>query len=247
MSKLAMLYNIKTSVFVIMRKSVLYASILLLYPWCITATFTSIRELAKQMLLNNVCLSSSRKQLARMLKQTSYKPYIAYPNPLFMSLHAMLKQNDDSYLAPLKQPLLNSFESFVHTPGYLKTLHLILSNYEIESIVKGNGYEIERAYDIHNQGEKIEYFNIHLSDGNTTRQIDIQTEYRCIECKNMHWSEFRNTKPTKKLIRQFLWQQALIALLRPKHVYHVSSKQTIPESWKRWFEQQQIAFHEEQQ
>ncbi len=103
---------------------------------------------------------------------------------------------------------------------------------------RGALYELEVAAQLEAKGEKVSKFGEYLGNGKASRDFDISTQSKLIECKNWNWEQVNVTD-----IRSKLQQQKLIAD-HLKKSYAVYSKGPIPENWKTWFIEKNIIFHE---
>jgi hypothetical protein len=75
----------------------------------------------------------------------------------------------------------------------------------------------------------------------TTREFDIVTKNKLIECKNINWSKI-TLKDIDRARRKFANQEK-IATSQGK-IFEVHSKQLIPQDWKEWFVKKGITFFE---
>lgn len=112
----------------------------------------------------------------------------------------------------------------------------------------GYEYEIEKAVHIteSDNNEKVVEFGYRLKcpHSGKSREFDLRTNKRLIECKNIEWKK----ASVKKLKKQFLDQRDLAMHYNKTNnasiMYVVCSKNPIPERWKAWFHDNKIAFEE---
>ncbi len=206
---------------------------------------TQVRQLAQAILQKGTpSIRSLQEKLSVTLKKVRPAHYKGNPKLLHLCLQASLQKNEQHMLYTFKEPLLFSWSKFVHTPGYLPTLHKILANLQNQNMVKGHAFEIERAVTLNQEGEEVLHFNRRISTGTVRREIDLQTTNRLIECKNINWRNGRRKKLRKQFSDQLLIANHLSLKEKTNYLFEVSSKQQISESWKRWFVQQNISFNE---
>lgn len=132
---------------------------------------------------------------------------------------------------------------FYKMPGFPETLQRIVkSNSDCDH--DGRIWEIECALKIQAANcslahpECVIEFNQFKSDqAGASREFDIITNKRWIECKNICWNICRNSD---KWIKQFKEQKSIASDYSVQ--YFVFSKKAIPESWQDWFKQQKIKF-----
>jgi hypothetical protein len=98
---------------------------------------------------------------------------------------------------------------------------------------RGAAYEIEKAYDLMQRGEKV----IEMGKRCGSREFDIITNTKYIECKNIDWSTIPRTKITD--MKSTFGQQAQVAKQQGK-IFEIYSKQPISQYWKGWFAEKQI-------
>lgn len=137
---------------------------------------------------------------------------------------------------------------FGSTPGFWPTLKLIIKHPTDYNYIKGYLWELEHALEIKQScpQEKIIALNKHMpnTDNGKSRQFDIITSKRWIECKNNKRLRFKNER-ADGLRKQFTQQQEIVDLHNKIHntaiLYQVSFKEPIQLKWISWFRQKHIA------
>jgi len=210
----------------------------------------SIRGLIRTLLnrQSNITLSyaeqtTTQSTLLQALKTTNHTDFTHEPIQLFLATQALTRHSRYHHLVAYERDLLTSFAIFKDTPGYLETLHRILSHADQREMVIGHGFEIAHALKLHMDPctpERIVSFNIHLSDGQLTRRLDLETTDRFIECKNCRFAQ-----RYRSLIKQQLSDQAALikkwnALSQEDRPLELHSKQPVPQSIQTWCHQHNI-------
>ena len=104
---------------------------------------------------------------------------------------------------------------------------------------RGAAYEIEAAYHILRLGEEITSLGTKIVSRTASREVDITTKTRLIECKNIDWSKVDMAK-----LKSQLGSLKQIATDLGKEC-SVLSKQVIPDPVKEWLIKKGITFFEE--
>ncbi len=107
---------------------------------------------------------------------------------------------------------------------------------------RGAMYELEKAFELIEHGEPPLKLGKHLRFESISREFDIITSKRLIECKNINWSTMSPGELARKKT-QFGMQSKIAKGLG--EVFEVHSKQPIPDSWKQWFIKKGIQFIED--
>ncbi len=143
--------------------------------------------------------------------------------------------------------LKQAYKIFSYTPGAKTVFKKIKSSSHDCHSTKGYEYEIKTAVKIKNKKEeKIIEFGCRLKcpKSRKVREIDIRTDKRFIECKNINWKKTN----VKKLKKQFCDQRDLTdfynKINKTNIFYVVCSNNPIPAQWKKWFDRENIAFEE---
>ncbi len=103
-------------------------------------------------------------------------------------------------------------------------------------------YELEKALELIEQNEFPLEFGKHLKFETTSREFDIITSKRLIECKNIDWSQITGKKLEKMQI-VFGKQKKVAQGLG--EIFEIHSKRSIPDTWKQWFRKKAIHFIED--
>ncbi|MGB8367451.1 MAG: hypothetical protein WCD44_03775, partial [Candidatus Babeliales bacterium] len=106
---------------------------------------------------------------------------------------------------------------------------------------RGAMYELEKALELMTKEESIIAFGDHLKFETTSREFDIITNKRLIECKNINWATISIAELDKK--KKIFGQQIKIAKGLNK-VFEIHSKWLIPDELKQWFIKKGIQFFE---
>jgi hypothetical protein len=107
---------------------------------------------------------------------------------------------------------------------------------------RGAAYELRRAYDLKKSGENIIKFGEHLGIPQaSSREFDIITQSKLIECKAVDWSKLAVDKIND--MKSIFKQQLNIAKHHGKD-FQVHSKYALPNELKNWFNIQGIKFFE---
>lgn len=107
--------------------------------------------------------------------------------------------------------------------------------------IKGFVFELQRAYELVQQGIKVIGIGIKVKGEKIIREFDIITQNKLIECKNINWEKLTEDR-IRDLKEQFA-EQLKIAKDIGKE-FEVHSKNLIPKMWKKWFEKKGIKFLE---
>jgi len=169
----------------------------------------------------------SNQELIRTFNITEYNSSIGNLKKLEM---AVKKLKDVKGALGTNGPLRNAlkFGKKIYESGKLGT-------------ARGAMYELEKALELIEQNEFILEFGKHLKFKTTSREFDIITSKRLIECKNVDWSKMAAQElATKKA--QF-GSQIKIAKGLGK-IFEVHSKKSIPDVLKQWFRKKSIPFIE---
>lgn len=147
----------------------------------------------------------------------------------------------------------NALETFSEVENIATKIHETLSAIDNPHFMKGHVYELEKALAIHehNDDEKIESFSapLHCPQGTYFRILDIITNRRFIECKNINWDHVpvnSGRKIASYLKQQFLDEQKLVAAENERtnddKRFVVASKQPIPSNWQACFKEHGIEY-----
>ncbi len=128
-----------------------------------------------------------------------------------------------------------SIDHFIFVPGFIITLQKLLTRLNTHA-AKGHLFELSHALHIRKRypEETITSFNKLLCAGSITRELDLVTPRRVIECKNIDWARGN----TQNLRAQFK-EQSLIAAFNDIP-YQIHTKQEPPKAWREWFKQNNI-------
>jgi len=217
------------------------------------------------------CDIRQTKKYAQLLIQEFINNKNLSQKEVSISLEALHETGNYRLLTNNIDMLSIATQNFLHVSGFRERLAYLFMNIESELLTKGLLYELEKAVQIIDdnkhvdpgQCQKIESFNqkITIKDEagcNITREFDIITrnafgDQKCfIECKNINWS-FMSIDTNKNNIykhkQQFLEQRYIVYCLNKlhatRHSYKVSSKQSIPVSWKNWLTSQSICYEDD--
>jgi len=131
--------------------------------------------------------------------------------------------------------LIHAIAAFNSIPGFALTLQMLFNKLNTPQ-AKGHIFELENGLRIAQQKptEAITSFNQTIMFGTIVRSLDIITERRFIECKNICWAK----APANELRKQFMDQKLLAAYVNS--LYEVHSKQKPTKAWLDWFKQNNI-------
>jgi len=113
---------------------------------------------------------------------------------------------------------------------------------------RGAAYEIEKAYELMKQGEKMIGLGNKIPLTNNMEKIiqifdiDIETATKLIECKNWDWNRVNPDRISK--LQSQLPQLRDLASSKGK-VFEIYSKNSIPKNLKEWLIKQEIKFTED--
>lgn len=96
---------------------------------------------------------------------------------------------------------------------------------------RGAMYELERAVELSKQGEIVTKLGEKITVGSMSREFDIVTNNKLIECKNIDWTRKVGNDANK--MKGIFGEQKKIAQQIGK-VFEVHSR-NIPNEWKSWF------------
>ncbi len=193
--------------------------------------------------LSHVERTITQAKLIQALKSATDIDIHHEPTKLFLATQALTRHTKHQHLAAYERDLVTSFGIFKDTPGYLETLHRILSHADQREMVVGHGFEIAHALKLHTDPttpERICAFNIQLADGQLTRRLDLVTNTRFIECKNCCFAlHYRH------LIKQQLADQAALIkkwneLSQEDRLLELHSAQPVPTCIRTWCDQHHI-------
>jgi hypothetical protein len=164
-------------------------------------------------------------------------------------LQLLLTDTPEDFRHSHAAKLLHAIDLFHNIPGFSETLtNLVRQTHN--SIVPSNGflYEIETALAMHEQfNEPIIAFGRRHASPRTSRnrEIDVDTEHYCIECKSIRWSNL-HSDGEKKVKWQLSDEQKIIEeenrRNRSSKTFILFSKQPIPPAWRTWLESEHIAY-----
>jgi len=169
----------------------------------------------------------SNQELIRAFNVAEYNPLIGDLKKLEIAVKKL--QNVEGALeinGPLRNVLM--FGKKGSDVGHLNT-------------ARGSMYELEKALELIEQNEFPLELEKHLTFESTSREFDIITSKRLIECKNVDWSKIMSGK-LANMKGQF-GSQIKIAKGRGK-IFEVHSKRPIPDVLKQWFGKKGILFIE---
>ncbi len=134
-----------------------------------------------------------------------------------------------------------AIEKFSEVPGFFEhnspLVKVLADGKTNSSILRGHLYELETALKYAKNGHTVERFGSKIfgKTANSAREFDIQFADKLIECKNSQWSLVEKSK---------LKLQALIAA-EEKKTFIVHSKIGIPPDDKKWLQDNNISFIED--
>jgi hypothetical protein len=109
------------------------------------------------------------------------------------------------------------------------------------STARGALYELERAIELEKQGERVLEFGKKLGrPQGQTREFDIITTDKLIECKCISWDKYTGDRVGK--MKSIFGEQQLVAEYHGKK-FEIHSP-LIPEDWKNWLNEKKIRFIE---
>jgi len=143
---------------------------------------------------------------------------------------------------------------FDSTPGFNKTLQTFLINIAKPDQAKGFLYEMQKGVQISQKNdETMEAFaqEVCMDAASPTREFDIFTDKRWIECKDVNWPAKRlNTPATRKTQQQFLDQKRITDQFNEYNnaniAFEVHSKRPLSDPWRQWFADNKITCKEEE-
>ncbi len=129
-----------------------------------------------------------------------------------------------------------------HVEGFEKTVESFERAAETGSWAqaKGASYELETAMKVA-QEEEVIGLGLHKDGVSTSREMDIITPTRYIECKNVNWRQFSFSEKQMEKARQAFIHQNKISINNDK-IFEVHSKKSFTKSWKTWLNQQNIKY-----
>lgn len=172
---------------------------------------------------------------------------------LHMITAALSRGTQFPLITQAREIIDESINVFAHVPGFATKFKSLITALHNEHFFKGYLYELEKALAIaqaiHTQ-EYVERFEkiLHNPHAKQRCRIDIATNERLIECKNINWKNAvcrLHPKSTSSLQEQFLTHQYIINAIHTSRTYAVSSKKNIPKIWREWFDKYQIAYEED--
>jgi len=107
---------------------------------------------------------------------------------------------------------------------------------------RGAMYELEKALALIEHNEFPLEFGKHLKFETLSREFDIITSKRLIECKNIDWSKITEER-LADMKSKFGKQKKVAKGL--DEIFEVHSKRPISDSWKQWFRKKGIQFVED--
>jgi hypothetical protein len=136
-----------------------------------------------------------------------------------------------------------ALDTLMHIKGFSGLIRLLIRNINNSNCFSGLLYEVEKGLQIYleNEQEELVEFQriVTVSYTNKTREFDIITTQRIIECKNINWAK-------KTYRKQFIAQKKAVKKLNKKNgtnlMYEVCSKQSIPQAQQQWFTTNNINF-----
>jgi len=133
---------------------------------------------------------------------------------------------------------LQNLEHFLK--HYLVTKNIFKSEPGELNTARGAMYELEKAFELIEQNEfPLEFGKTFES---TSREFDIITSKRLIECKNIDWLQIAETR--LEVMKSKFGDQKKIAERLGK-TFEVHSKTLISDKWKQWFRKKCIQFVED--
>jgi hypothetical protein len=106
---------------------------------------------------------------------------------------------------------------------------------------RGAMYEVEKTLELMEAGEEIIHLGVNIKGINATREFDIITSVKYIECKNIDW--FQQTKAKIDRMCSIFAEQLKIAIEKGM-IFEVHSKNPISSDMKAWFTKKSIQFFE---
>lgn len=175
---------------------------------------------------------------------------------LYATIHALEIGSTFPIISIHADTLKKSLEHFSETEGIVTKIYELLGSTDTVRFFDGHIYELEKALAIYerNDGEHIEAFSapLYCYKKRKFRVMDIITNRRFIECKNIDWNYVPADKDWNavcKLRKQFLNEQALAHIenerTNGKKQFIVASKKAITLGWQAWFKEHSIAYEED--
>ncbi len=201
----------------------------------------------KTLPIQNINTSAVTTGAIQKTRNSNVQPAVIAKEILSPGNEALIKNfNPVNYNPGIINPemLSKAVEQFAHTKGALGEngpLRQVLINGKIEAdskmSLKGPVYEIEKALELTNRGEQIVEFGKKIK----TREFDIITFSKLIECKNINWDSLDINK-IGTMKSSFGDQNSIAKELGLS--FEIHSKNSIPENFKQWFKKNKIHFVE---
>jgi hypothetical protein len=145
--------------------------------------------------------------------------------------------------------LHTAIDTFAQKPGFQHKIYELLLYADIESYIQGHIYEIEKALELHQNGESITHFGYQFqcSLSGTRRSIDLATESHLIECKNINWGIYIGDSVTniKNQLKSYKEHAKALSQIDSKKKFVLHSKQKISDDWLEWLDENEIAYEED--
>lgn len=193
------------------------------------------------------CSNVTRQQqrLLRMLQHSL--PVEKIPPSTFSAVMYALAHKDTIHLLAKNEDLIqNSISLFYQTPGYFTVMKRILDNAAANDAKQFCGvlYELKTAVEIEESGtETVVEFGKKASDDDTSREIDLVTDARWIECKAWRtWPKRIVTSLQKQVVDQQKLMESHNKANQTNMRFQVSFQAPIPEHLQRWFAQRRIEY-----
>jgi len=186
-------------------------------------------------------LITKQKQLIKSFSHA--KPHTISIDEFEASIFFLYEFDTFSTLKSCYATIATALKTLHNIKGFTGLMRMLLLNLHQPGSFSGFLYELEKGLHIHKhcKHEHIVEFQqiIAIPDSKRTREFDIVTSKRIIECKNINWKK-------QKLRKQFLAQKRVVEKINKKNrtnfAYEVCSKKPIPQNWQRWFTKNKIKF-----
>jgi hypothetical protein len=129
----------------------------------------------------------------------------------------------------IKEELLTDAKAIAEFKGRLST-------------ARGAMYEVEKAMELIEAGEEIVHLGLKVEVATATREFDIVTKTKLIECKDINWA-YKSEEAIAKM--KSIFGSQLKVALEDGRCFEVHSKQLLPVDIKRWFVKKGIKFFED--
>ncbi len=136
----------------------------------------------------------------------------------------------------------NAQQLLGHVEGFEKTVESFEKAAETASWAQARGasFELETAIKVE-QEEEVIGLGLHQGDVSGSREMDIITRTRNIECKTVYWQQYSFSEKQMKKARQAFIHQKKISTDNAKK-FEIHSEKPFTEPWKTWLNQQNIKY-----